>query len=186
MTAADFSDYAQLADLQTQNTMLGFLNFGLVLAILGASVAVAMACIGSAKGTGLVGEAASGLISEDNSKFGSLLVLQVIPGTQGLYGFVVWFVAIFMKLGNSFNPSAEGYVPVSLETGAAILMACLPIGLAGLFSAIAQGRVAAAGVSIIAKKPEAQGNAFVMCIVVEFYAIISFLASLLMLFNINV
>lgn len=157
--------------------MFEFLNMGLVLAVLGASLAVALACVGSAKGTGLVGEAASGLICEDNSKFGSLLVLQVIPGTQGLYGFVVWFVAVFMKI--DWTAGA-----MTMEQGAAICMACLPIAIAGMLSAVAQGRVAAAGVSIIAKKPEAQGNSFVMCIVVEFYAILSFLASLLMLFNI--
>ncbi|MDR1692614.1 MAG: V-type ATP synthase subunit K [Oscillospiraceae bacterium] len=160
---------------------LGFLNNGWFLAMLGAALAVGMACVGSAKGTGLVGEAASGLLSEDNSKFGSLLVLQVIPGTQGLYGFVVWFVATLMKIPQ-LQDQAGG---ITVEQGAAIFAACLPIALAGMLSAIAQGRVAAAGVSIIAKKPEAQGNSFVMCIVVEFYAIISFLASLLMLFSIN-
>ncbi|MDR1669372.1 MAG: V-type ATP synthase subunit K [Oscillospiraceae bacterium] len=160
---------------------LGFLNSGWILAMLGASLAVGLACVGSAKGTGLVGEAASGLISEDNSKFGSLLVLQVIPGTQGLYGFVVWFVATLMKIPQLQEQSGG----ITLDQGAAIFAACLPIAIAGMLSAIAQGRVAAAGVSIIAKKPEAQGNSFVMCIVVEFYAIISFLASLLMLFSIN-
>ncbi len=160
---------------------LSFLNSGWVLAMLGAALAVGLACVGSAKGTGLVGEAASGLLSEDNSKFGSLLVLQILPGTQGLYGFVVWFIATMMKIPQ-LQDQAGG---ITLEQGAAVFAACLPIAIAGLLSAIAQGRVAAAGVSIIAKKPEAQGNSLVMCIVVEFYAIISLLASLLMLFNIN-
>ncbi|MDR0292599.1 MAG: V-type ATP synthase subunit K [Oscillospiraceae bacterium] len=164
------------------DVLFGFLNNGWVLAMLGASLAVGLACVGSAKGTGLVGEAASGLISEDNSKFGSLLVLQVIPGTQGLYGFVVWFVAALIKIPELLN--AQNQV-INMDQGAAIFMACLPIALAGMLSAIAQGRVAAAGVTIIAKKPEAQGNSFVMCIVVEFYAIISFLASLLMIFSIS-
>ncbi len=160
---------------------LSFLNSGWVLAMLGASLAVGLACVGSAKGTGLVGEAASGLLSEDNSKFGSLLVLQILPGTQGLYGFVVWFIATMMKIPE-LQAQAGG---ITLEQGAAIFAACLPIAIAGLLSAIAQGRVAAAGVSIIAKKPEAQGNSLVMCIVVEFYAIISLLASLLMIINVS-
>jgi len=168
--------------------MLAILNSGAVLAILGASLAVFLACVGSAKGVGRVGEAGAGLLCEDPSKFGGVLVLQLLPGTQGLYGFVVWFVAIFMKIGNEytwekvFNPVTEG--GMSVETGAAIVMACLPIAIAGLISAIAQSRVAASGISILAKKPEAQGNAIVMCIMVEFYAILPFLASLLMLFNI--
>lgn len=154
--------------------MFEFLNFGVVLAVLGASLAVGLACVGSAKGVGIVGEAGAGLLCEDPSKFGGILVLQLLPGTQGLYGFVVWFVAIFMKVD---------FTGMTVEAGAAVLMACLPVGLGGLLSAIAQGRVAAAGISILAKRPEAQGNAIVMCIMVEFYAIISFLASLLVLFN---
>ncbi len=167
--------------------MLSIFSSGAVCAILGASLAVFLACIGSAKGVGRVGEAGAGLLCEDPSKFGGVLVLQLLPGTQGLYGFVVWFVAIFMKIGaygwdKVFLPEANG--GMSVATGTAIIMACLPIGIAGLISAIAQARVAAAGISILAKKPEAQGNAIVMCIMVEFYAILPFLASLLMLFGI--
>lgn len=157
--------------------MLPFLNSGAVLAILGGSLAVFMACIGSAKGVGLAGEAGAGLISEDPSKFGGVLVLQLLPGTQGLYGFVTWFVAVYMNL--------DKLATMTVETGAAILVACLPIAFGGLFSAIAQGRVSAAGIGILAKKPEAQGNAIVLAIMVEFYAILSFLASLLVLFSID-
>ena len=160
-------------------------NIGAVLAVLGASLAVGLACIGSAKGTGLVGEAGAGLLTEDSSKFGGILLLQVLPGTQGLYGFVVWAITFFLKLDFTtiFLPVEQG--GLTLATGAAIGMACLPIGIAGLLSAIAQGRVAAAGVSVLAKKPEAQGNAVVMCIIVEFYAILSLLASLFMILQIN-
>lgn len=155
--------------------MFEFMNSGLFLAILGASIAVGLACIGSAKGVGIVGEAGAGLLMEDPSRFGSVLVLQILPGTQGLYGFVAWFIAVFLNI----IPNKDA---ISMQTGAAILAACIPVGIAGLLSAIAQGRVAAAGVGLIAKRPEAQGNAIVMCIMVEFYAILSFLASLLAMF----
>ena len=76
-----------------------FLNTigGYALGILGAGLAAFMAGIGSAKGTGMAGEAGAGLVSEDPSKFGKAMILQVIPGTQGLYGFVIWFLA-FNKL----------------------------------------------------------------------------------------
>ena len=76
-----------------------FLNTigGYALGILGAGLAAFMAGIGSAKGTGIAGEAGAGLVSEDPSKFGKAMILQVIPGTQGLYGFVIWFLA-FNKL----------------------------------------------------------------------------------------
>ena len=66
---------------------------GLALGLLGAALAAALACIGSAKGTGIAGEAGAGLVSEDPSKFGKAMIMQVIPGTQGLYGFVIWFLA---------------------------------------------------------------------------------------------
>ena len=156
------------------------MNFGDVfngssVAILGASLAVLLACIGSAKGVGIAGEAGAGLLTEDPSKFSSILIFQILPGTQGLYGFVIWFFAFFVNLGGSIDPA------MGLAQGFTIAFACLPVGLVGLMSAIAQGRVAAAGINVIAKRPEAQGNAILMTIMVEFYAIIGFLASLLLL-----
>ncbi len=68
---------------------------GLALALLGAGLAAVLPGIGSAKGTGIAGEAGTGLLCQDPSKFGKVMILQVIPGTQGLYGLVVWFFAIF-------------------------------------------------------------------------------------------
>jgi V/A-type H+-transporting ATPase subunit K len=74
---------------------------GMALGILGAGLAVVLAGIGSAKGTGMAGEAGAGLLSEDPSKFGKVMILQVIPGTQGIYGFVVGFLALrFMGVLN--------------------------------------------------------------------------------------
>ena len=63
-------------------------NMGLVLAIVGAALAALLSGLGSAKGVGLVGEAAAGLLTEDLSKFTKVLILQILPGTQGLYGFI--------------------------------------------------------------------------------------------------
>ena len=65
------------------------INLGLALAILGAALAVILAGCGSAKGVGLAGQAAAGLLSEDPSMFGKVLILQLLPGTQGLYGFLI-------------------------------------------------------------------------------------------------
>ena len=137
-----------------------FLNTigGGALALLGAAIAAALACVGSAKGTGITGEAGAGLVSEDPSKSGKVMILQVIPGTQGLYGFVIFFLA-YLKVSGS--------------------IATLAIG--GLLSAIAQGKVAAASVNILAKKPDDWSKGMIMCIVVEFYAILCLLASFLML-----
>ena len=69
---------------------------GQVFAILGAATAITVAGIGSAKGVNIVGEAGAGLVSEDPSRFGSVLVLQALPGTQGIYGLLI----AFMILGN--------------------------------------------------------------------------------------
>lgn len=151
-------------------------NAGLYIAILGASLAVALACCGSGKGVGLVGEAAAGVLSEDPKKFASCLILQILPGTQGLYGLVIWFYALF-QLG------IIGGTPVELTVmqGLGYFFACLPVGLGGLITAIAQARCASAGVALVAKRPEEMSKGIIMAIMVEFYAILCLLASFLML-----
>ena len=149
---------------------------GLALGLLGAALAAALACIGSAKGTGIAGEAGAGLVSEDPSKFGKAMIMQVIPGTQGLYGLVVWFFAIF-RMG-----LLSGTLPqLTVAQGMQYFVACLPMALGGLFSAIAQGRVAAGSINILAKKPDDWSKGMIFCITVEFYAILCLLASFLML-----
>ena len=152
---------------------------GLALALFGSGLAVALSCVGSAKGTGIAGEAAAGLLSEDPSKIGKVMVLQLLPGTQGLYGMVVWFVAA-LRMGFLFS----GSIPeLTLMQGFQYFAACLPMALGGLLSAIAQGRVAAGCVNILAKKPNDWSKGLILCGIVEFYAIVSLLASMLMLFN---
>ena len=157
-----------------------FLN-GNAIAFIGAALAVGLACIGSAKGTGIVGEAGAGVLSEDPGRFAQVLILQILPGTQGLYGFVIWFLAL-SKFGGITPEAAE----LSLITGVRIFAACMPIAIGGFLSAIAQGRVAAAGVLLIAKRAEELGKGILMAVVVEFYAILCLLASFLMLRGINV
>lgn len=145
---------------------------GKAIAMMGAALAGALACVGSAMGTGITGEAGAGLVSEDPSKSGKVMILQVIPGTQGLYGFVIFFLA-FLKI--------SAVDTISLMQGGQIFFACLPIALGGWLSAIAQGKVAAASINILAKKPDDWSKGMIMCIVVEFYAILCLLASFLML-----
>jgi len=153
-----------------------FLNSigGYAIGLLGAGLAAVLAGIGSAKGTGIAGEAGAGLVAEDPSKFGKAMILQVIPGTQGLYGFVIWFLA-FGKL-----------VPgMDVAQGMQVFSACLPIAIGGMLSGIAQGKVAAASINILAKKPDDWSKGMILCITVEFYAILSLLASFMMLNGIN-
>ena len=68
-------------------------NLGLVYSLLGAAVAVFLAGAGSALGVGIAGQAAAGVVTEDPSKFAKVLVLQLLPGTQGIYGLLVAFWA---------------------------------------------------------------------------------------------
>ncbi len=152
------------------------MNIGLYIAIIGASLTVLLACLGSGKGVGLVGEAAAGVISEDPSKFSSCLILQILPGTQGLYGLVIWFYALFTLGVIGGNP-----MELTVAQGIGYCFACLPMAIGGYFTAIAQGRCAAAGVSLVAKRPEEMSKGIIMAIMVEFYAILCLLASFLML-----
>ena len=157
------------------------INLGLALAILGAALAVILAGCGSAKGVGLAGQAAAGLLSEDPSMFGKVLILQLLPGTQGLYGFLI-AILVLVHVGVLGGAPKD----LSWQQGMYYLVACLPIAFAGLISAIHQGKVASAGVSLIAKKPDQVGKAITMASLVEFYAILPFLISLLAVLSVSV
>ena len=153
---------------------------GMALGLLGAAMAVVFAGIGSARGTGMTGEAGAGLLCEDPSKFGKVMILQVIPGTQGIYGFVVGFLTlVFMGAlsGDAVN--------MSITQGFRYFTACLPMAIGGWTSALAQARVAVAAVNILAKKPDDWAKGMILCITVEFYAILSLLVSLFMLISLN-
>ncbi len=154
---------------------------GLIMALLGAALATALPGIGSAKGVGIVGEAASGLVIEDPDKFGKALILQVIPGTQGFYGFVTSLI-ILSRIG----VLGGGVEKLTLGTGFLIFMASLPIALAGWKSAISQGKTAAAGISILAKKPEHMFKGVLFAAMVETYAVIALVTSIIMIFGIKI
>lgn len=154
-------------------------NLGLALAITGAAFAALFAGIGSAKGVGLVGESASGVISQDPSKFSKVLILQLLPGTQGLYGLLV-AVLLLSRIGVLGGSVAD----LTWQQGLMYFASCLPIAFGGLFSGIAQGRAAASGVGIVAKKPEHSGKAIIMAAMVETYAILALLISILIIYNI--
>ena len=160
----------------------GFFNAfgGVGLDFLGSALAVGLCCVGSAKGTGMTGEAATGVIAETPEHFSKCMILQVLPGTQGLYGIVAWFM-VMLKIGVFGGELA----PLTIEQGLAMFGACIPIALGGLLSAIAQGRVATASINIVAKKPEESTKGIILCGIVEFYAILSLLATILMVMMYN-
>lgn len=156
--------------------LLSTLFTGNNLAFLGAAIAAIPAGMGSAKGVGLVGEASSGLVAEDPSKFGKALILQALPATQGIYGLITAFLIIFNT--GIFSGTMATY---TVAQGMYYLVAALPIGVVGYFSAVAQAKVSAAGISLLAKRPKEVGKGIIASAMVETYAILALLVSLLMI-----
>ncbi len=155
-------------------------QLGIVYALLGAALAVFLAGAGSAIGVGIAGQAASGVVSEDPSKFAKVLVIQLLPGTQGIYGLLVGFITL-SKIGLL----GGGILDLTPQQGLLVLAACLPVGIVGLISGKSQGETAAAAIGIVAKKPEQFGKAMLFPAMVETYAILSLLISILAVTNIQ-
>lgn len=147
---------------------------GIIFAIIGAVLATFLPGIGSAKGVGMVGEAAAGVTSEDPSKFGKLIVLELLPATQGIYGFLTSFLLISTNL-----KLAGGFEPISNAKGLLYLAACLPIAIVGFYSAIKQARCSVAGVNLVAKRPNEMAKGMLFAAMVEVYAILALLVSVL-------
>jgi V/A-type H+-transporting ATPase subunit K len=146
-----------------------------LVAYLGVALACALAGIGSAVGVGIAAQASTGVMSVDPKKFGKLLLLSALPGTQGIYGFVIAFLLI-QKIA-----LFTGDNPLTMVVGWKIFAAGLPIALAGLMSGIHQGKVCAGGAMMTAKQPDDSAKALILAVFVEFYAILGFLVSFLML-----
>lgn len=147
--------------------------FGTIISTFGAALAVGLAGIGSAQGISLTGRAAAGLVAEDPDKFGQALVLQLLPGTQGIYGLLVSFLILLN------NGIVGGSMDISAAQGWIYFFASIPVGLVGLTSAISQGKTAVAGIALLGKRPEEQGKAITMAIMVETYAVFALLVSML-------
>lgn len=158
-------------------TFMDFLSQygGVVLGTLAIAVAVILSGIGSATGVGMAGQAAAGVIVEEPEKFGKSLVLQLLPGTQGLYGFVIGII-IMTQL------SAD----MSLQQGFFLLMAALPVGVVGWVSAIHQAKVAISGINILAKNEAESTKGIIYSIMVETYAILAFVISLITVITVGV
>lgn len=153
--------------------------WGLALSVAGAAFAAAFAGAGSSIGVGLAGQAGSGVVAEKPELFGKVLILQALPATQGIYGFLIAFL-ILMFTGILSGEFAD----LSLAQGFQIFFAGIPVGLAGYFSGIHQGKVSAAGIGMIAKSPGDMGKAMVFSAMVETYAVLGFLVSALVVFSI--
>ena len=154
---------------------------GLALAVGGAAIAAALGGIGSSIGVGVAGQSGTGVISEKPELFGKILLLQALPGTQGIYGFL-GALLILIQVGLIGGGAAE----ITLETGWQFFFAGIPVGVAGLFSGMFQGRVSASGLNAVAKDATNTGKAVIMSAMVETYAVLGLLVSVLLIFGIQV
>ena len=146
---------------------------GFVWAMFGVILAIMLAGIGSARGVMYVGSAATGLLSEEPKRFAPCLVLELLPSTQGIYGFVIAFLFL--------NKATEiGVGTMTIQQGLTILAAALPVGVIGLISGMCQGKVAASGIAMVAKKPKDWSKAVILTLTVELFALFGFLVSILM------
>ena len=155
------------------------MTLGMALSYLGCALSAVLGGIGSSVGVGLAGREGTGVMSEDPEKFGKLILLVALPGTQGIYGLLGFFMAL-AKLGAASSVLAAGGA-ASTHLGLSIMMACLPVGFTCLVSGIHQGKVCAGGVAMAAKRPEAVGKALIFGALVETYAVLGLIATILAL-----
>ncbi|MDD3861590.1 MAG: V-type ATP synthase subunit K [Candidatus Gracilibacteria bacterium] len=153
---------------------------GLSLALFGAGIAVVLGGLGSAYGVSTAGQAGAGVTTEHPEKFGKVLVLEALPGTQGIYGFLIGFLVLLFTgiLGGEAKD-------LTMAQGWQIFFACLPAGFTCLVSGIQQGKVSAAGMNMVAKDAAQAGKAMVLSAMVETYAVLGFLISALLIFFIK-
>ena len=155
--------------------MLEQLSLGQILAFVAVFLSTIIAGYGSAKAVGLAGQTSAGVSTENPEVNSKLLVLQLLPGTQGIYGFLIAVIILV-------NTGALGgnMVDVGLLQGLMYVAAVMPIGVVGLLSAIHQGKVAAAAMMMVGQHPDMSGKAITMTVMVETYAVLALLASFLM------
>ena len=158
-----------------------YMDLGLALTIVGVAIAAGLAGIGSVLGVAIAGQKGAGVMTEKPELFGKILLLQALPGSQGIYGFLgaVLIMSAVGILGGEIKN-------ITNEIGWQFLFASLPVGITGLFSAIYQGKVAAAGLNAIARDGSLAGKAVIMAALVETYAILGLLVSILLISGIKI
>ncbi|MDD3831229.1 MAG: V-type ATP synthase subunit K [Clostridia bacterium] len=155
-------------------------SLGLPLAIFGMALAFIPAACGSAYGVSKTGQTMSGIVSEKPEVYSKLQIIQLLPATQGLYGFLIAILA-----GVQMN--IFGTIPtMTLEQGLSFVVAALPIAIVGPISAVYQANSACSAMVMVGKAPEMSGKGILMVAAVELYAIFGLLVSfLLVMFGIS-
>lgn len=151
-----------------------WIELGRGLCYAGAGLAFGLAGAGSAWGIAIASHSAAGVMREKPELFGRMLVMIALPGTQGFYGFIS-AILIMTQTGLI----GGDVLKITPGTGLALFFVGLGEGLALLISAIKQGEASAAGISLLARRPEAAGRAILFPAFVETYAVVSLLATIL-------
>lgn len=144
-------------------------------ALLGGGMAAVLGGIGSAIGITIASSVVSGIVTEDGEKFGKLIPIAAMPGTQGIYGFITAILALV------FFGIFGGDVGLESGVGFKVFLACQPVAWLCLFSGIYQGKTGAAAAGIIARRDEDAGKALILPALVETYAVLSLIVTVLMM-----
>ncbi|MFH1835968.1 MAG: V-type ATP synthase subunit K [Methanobacteriota archaeon] len=155
--------------------LIDTLASGTVLACAGAMIAIVVSGISSAKGLGISGNAAAGVTAEDEKNFSSALILESLPQTQVVYGFIIAILIVVGIMGGN----------MTLEKGLVSIVAGIIVGFTGL-SAIPQGKVAAASIGAVAKNEKVRGKVLVFIVMPEIAALFGFVISILLLVSAKV
>lgn len=154
---------------------------GMTWALMGAAFAAIGGGIGSAIGITTISNTASGIVTEDSEKFGRVLPLAAMPGTQGIYGLITAILVLqfFEILLQDTAPNIPG------ELGFKIFLSCLPVAVLCLVTAIYQGMTAVGAAGMVARRSEDSGKALIFPALVETYAVFALIATILMLFSLR-
>mgnify|MGYP001177147733 FL=1 len=144
------------------------MDLAVILAYIGIGLMLGLAGSGSAIGVVKGGSASVGALKKNDEAFGNYMILSALPGTQGLYGFLGFFIM-------------HGYVKpdMTIIQGAAIFGSGIGLGIAGLISAMKQGEVCANGIAGIAGGHDVFGKTLILAVFPELYAIVAFAATFL-------
>ena len=142
---------------------------GYTIALIGIALCVLLCGIGSCIGLYKTSSAAAGVLGEDPKKFGKVMVLVLLPATQGIYGFIIGIIA-----------SGSVAQTMSTELGWAMFAAVMPMALSGLISAFFQGKSAVNCIYAVGKQESLSGKMIVYPGMIEFYAILGLIISIML------
>lgn len=145
---------------------------GNAFALIGAALAVGLCCTGSAFGMFFVQRASCGIVAEKPEKYSKTLILQLIPSSSALYGFIV----AFLVLAKVVLTDTAAY---TLNQGLMVMAGCLAVAVAGMTAAVAQGKVCASAVMMVGKRDDALGRAITMSVFTELFALFGLIISIL-------